>query len=257
VAELASPFLETFESPFSEFTWKKEVIGNYGWQRLNNVGYDKTYASVCNIDENTSSGSQYTLTSPNFDLSLHKDLSPLLSFRTAYSMRKSGSAGERVVVYGSDDCGDTWKVLKSLIGITSLSSTNQFIPDWTPSSNSDWKLQVIELAQYGFENSTNLLIRFEVTSNAGNSVFIDDVNVDRNVLSTDDVSMIDHRFNLIPNPSTGSFKVEHNSVFDPIHIDVIDVLGQKLQTLKIETQANGQVQQEISIDRSGIYFIRV
>lgn len=257
VAELASPFLETFESPYSEFTWNKEIVGNYGWQRLNNIGYNKSYASVCNIDEKTSVGSQYSLISPNFDLSLHKDLSPLLSFRTAYSMRESGSAGERVVVYGSDDCGETWKVLKSLIGITTLSSTNQFIPDWTPSSNSDWRLQVIELSQYGFENSTNLLVRFEVTSNAGNSVFIDDVNVDRNVLSTENTTLMNAGFALIPNPSTGNFQVSIDAIYEPINIEVIDILGQKLQTLNIEASPNGQIQQEIRIDRSGMYFIRV
>lgn len=257
VAELKSPFLETFQSPFSEFTWKKELIGSYGWKRLDQTGYDKSFAAVCNIDENTTSGNQYSLTSPNFDLTLHKDLDPILSFRTAYSMRESGSAGERVVVYGSDDCGETWRVLKSLIGISTLSSTNKFIPDWSPSSNGDWKLQSIALKQYGFENSTNLIVRFEVTSNAGNAVYIDDINVDRNVLSTGDVSMISRRLTLIPNPSTGNFVVDLNSIYEPINIEVIDILGQKMQTLKIEAQANGQIRQEISIDRSGMYFIKV
>ena len=94
-------------------------------------------------------------------------------------MRQSGSAGERVVIYGSNDCGETWRVLKSLIGITTLSSTNQFIPNWAPTSNSDWKLQIVNLDQSDFAASTNLILRFEVTTNAGNAVYIDDINVDR------------------------------------------------------------------------------
>ncbi|MFT5725568.1 MAG: PKD repeat protein [Bacteroidia bacterium] len=257
VAELASPFLETFESPFSEFTWEKETIGNYGWKRVNNVGYNVGYASVCAIDDKTASGLKFSLTSSNFDLSLHKDLDPILSFRTAYSMRASGSAGERVVIYGSEDCGETWRVLKSLIGITTLSSTNQFIPDWAPTSNSDWKLQVISLKQYGFENSTNLLIRFEVTSNSGNTIYIDDINVDRNVLSTGQNKLNSISFNLLPNPSAGNFEVRLNAVYETINIEVTDILGQKLQTLKIAQQADGRVEQEIFIHQAGIYFIRV
>ena len=257
VAELASPFLETFQSPYSEFTWKKESSGSYGWERLDKVGYDKSFSVVCKVDENTTVGNQYSLTSPNFDLSLHKDLSPVLSFRTAYSMREAGSAGERVVIYGSDDCGETWRVLKSLIGITTLSSTNNFIPDWAPSTNSDWKLQIVNLDQSDFAASTNLILRFEVTTNAGNSVYIDDINVDRNVLSTRQPTLSSLQFNLVPNPSEGQFRVELNSQNERINIDVLDVLGQKIQTLNVTPSADGQVNQEISLLQSGLYFVRV
>lgn len=257
VAELASPFLETFQSPFSEFTWKKETIGAYGWERLDKTGYDKSFGVVCNVDDNTPIGSQYSLVSPNFDLSLHKDLSPVLSFRTAYSMRQTGSAGERVVIYGSNDCGETWRVLKSLIGITTLSSTNQFIPDWAPSTNSDWKLQVVNLDQSDFAASTNLILRFEVTTSAGNSVYIDDVNVDRNVLSTRNKTLDATQFNLVPNPSEGQFRIELNSQNERINIDVLDVLGQKVQTLNVTPNANGRVNQEVSVYQSGLYFVRV
>ena len=254
VAELASPFLETFQSPFSEFTWKKETIGAYGWERLDNTGYDKSLSVVCNVDEETPIGSQYSLTSPNFDLSLHKDLSPVLSFRTAYSMRQSGSAGERVVIYGSNDCGETWRVLKSLIGITTLSSTNQFIPNWAPTSNSDWKLQIVNLDQSDFAASTNLILRFEVTTNAGNAVYIDDINVDRNVLSTRNKRLDATQFNLVPNPSEGQFKVQLNAQNETINIDVLGVLGQKVQTLNVTPDADGRVNQEISVYQSGTIF---
>ncbi len=257
VADWSSPFIETFESPFSEFTWIKEGDEKYGWKRLDNEGFDHGFGAVCIINNETPVGTKYDLYSPNFDLSLHKDLSPILSFRTAYSMRESGSAGERIVVYGSDDCGNSWRVLKSFIGITSLKSKDGFNPGWKPSSTNDWKLQTVNLNQYGFDSITNLLLRFEVTSNAGNSIYLDDINVDRNVLSTGDLMNNTFSFSLVPNPSSGKFDVQLENISEPIHIDVIDVLGQKIQTLEITGSNTGQIKQPILIEKMGLYLVRV
>ena len=257
VANLASPFIETFESPFSEFTWTREKSGPYGWSRKDNVGYDGGFANVCTIDENTTEGRTFTMYSPNFDLSLHKDLSPMLSFRTAYSMRKSGNAGERLLVYGSDDCGETWRTLKSIVGITTLTSTGSNIPDWKPSSTSDWKLQTVELAKGGFENSTSLLLKFEITSYSGNSVYIDDINVDRNVLSTRDLQDLNKSVSLAPNPSAGSFDIRMFNFYGPIHIEITDILGQKIQTLEVVNNSETITTKNIIITNSGVYFVHV
>lgn len=257
VADLASPFRETFESEWSEFTWSREEDGDNGWKRLTGNGYDQSYAAVCAINSETSGGMQYNMYSPNFDLSAHKSLSPVLSFRAAYSMRESGSAGERLVMYGSDDCGQTWKVLRSLIGITTLKSKDGYNPGWAPTSNSDWKVHSVALDQYGFENSTNLILRFEVTSNSGNAVYLDDINVDRNVLSTPDFYTSNIGFSVAPNPSSGDFEVRVNEIYEPINIEVTDLLGQKLQTLNISNINNGQVRTGLTIHGSGVYFVRI
>lgn len=257
VAELSSPFLETFESVFSEWTWTKETQDEYGWKRLENEGYDNSFATVCVIDEDAPLNAQFNLYSPNFDLSLHRGLSPILSFRAAYSMRESGSAGERIVIYASRDCGESWTVLKSLIGISTLKSVNGNNPDWSPSFTSDWKLQTVNLGVNGFDTSTNVILRFELTSNAGNSVFLDDINVDRNVLSTERLTSKDIGFNIAPNPSSGSFTLKLENIFDTINIEVLDVLGQKVQSLEIGATQHGQIEQSLSIAESGIYLVRV
>ena len=65
------------------------------------------------------------------------------------------------------------------------------------------------------------------------------------------------QFNLVPNPSEGQFRVELNSQNERINIDVLDVLGQKVQTLNATPNANGRVNQEVSVYQSGLYFVRV
>mgnify|MGYP001942358891 CR=1 FL=1 len=257
IGDLSSPFKEDFVSPFSGLTWSQEKDDKYGWSRIDGKGFDNDFSMVCTIDNETPNGQQFNLISPNIDLSLHKDLAPVLSFRTAYSMRASGGAGERIVVYGSDDCGETWSVLKAFIGVSTLTSTGSNNPGWEPSSASDWNLQTVNLNQHGFQNSTNLLIRFEVTSSQGNSVFIDDINVDRNVLSTGRIQSSQFSFSLVPNPSTGIVSIKLSNVNTPINIEVLDILGQKIQTLnKIENQY-GEITKTLSIQKSGMYFVRV
>jgi len=137
-----------------------------------------------------------------------------------------------------------------------LSSTGSQIPDWEPSSASDWRLQTVNLAQNGFENSRNLLIRFEVTSAAGNSVFIDDVNVDRNVLSTRNPSMLNNVLRVTPNPSDGEITVSVDGLNQDINIEIINTLGQKIQSLKLEANG-GVIQERITLPASGMYLVRM
>ena len=256
VSEVTSPYYEDFDNEWAPFTWKYDVDGNYGWRHEKTSGFENSDAIVCRIDDDTPDGVQYSVTSQNIDLDLHKDANPILSFRTAYSMRATGGAGERLVVYGSDDCGQTWSVLKAFIGVTSLSSTGSQIPDWEPSSASDWRLQTVNLAQNGFENSRNLLIRFEVTSAAGNSVFIDDVNVDRNVLSTRNPSMLNNVLRVTPNPSDGEITVSVDGLNQDINIEITNALGQKIQSLKLEANG-GVIQERITLPASGMYLVRM
>ena len=256
-ADIKSPFIEEFESQYSPLLWDMESdVEGYGWKILDGKGFSGK-GMVAVIDENAPLNQEYNLYSPAFDLSLHERLNPVLSFRTAYSMRRTGTSGERIVVYGSDDCGQTWKVLGALIGISSLKSVGGETPGWEPSNASDWKVHQFSLDQHGFEESTNLILRFALTSNQGNSVFIDDVNVDRNVLSTEDINKSNIRFDVVPNPSSGQFTIKIEDVYEPIHIEITDILGQNLQTLEDHGSSVGHVHRNVSVSKPGVYLVRV
>ncbi|MCB9261385.1 MAG: PKD domain-containing protein [Flavobacteriales bacterium] len=256
VSYLKSPFYESFDSDVSEFTWPKELKYKYGWKRVSGVGYNNSTAEVCVIDADAPV-TTFALYSPYFDITPHKDYSPILSFRTAYSLPAAGGSGDRMIVYGSSDCGTTWRVLGAFIGITTLKSVDGTTDNWSPKSNADWKIQKLGLSQNGFEQSTNLIFKFEVTSNSGNSIYLDDVNIDRWVLSTDNKKVYNQALNLVPNPAQKNFMVEISEIFEPINIEITNIHGQKIQSLSIDASQNGEINAPISIENSGVYFVRI
>ena len=50
---------------------------------------------------------------------------------------------------------------------------------------------------------------------------------------------------------------EIEGIYEPIHIEVLDILGQKMQNLEVDEFKNGRLLQPISIEKQGIYFVRV
>jgi len=247
--EWTSPFKEDFDGQFSRDLWPAETVGSYGWQILKGNSFSGDYAMVGVVDNQTVVNQKYNFYSPNFDLSSHKDLSPKLSFRLAYSARESG-AGERLIIYGSDNCGVSWLALKGLVGSSSMFSKSGNNPGWKPTSPGDWKTIEVNLDQHGFAVSTHLSLRFELTSSAGNSVYIDDINVDQFVLSTPNSTQAIQGITVFPNPNTGSFVIRTEPIHGAINIVVSNPLGEIVRTLRSDKQ-----EIEVNLHTAGLYVI--
>jgi PKD repeat protein len=251
VADWASPFKEDFDGQFSSSLWPRETIETYGWQILKGNSYSGERCMVGVIDNSTPVNQKFNFYSPNFDLSRHKDLSPKLSMRMAYSLRQAG-AGERIIIYGSNNCGKTWLALRGLIGSTTMFSKAGNNPGWAPTSQNEWKIIEVNLDQHGFASSTSLMLRFELTSSGGNSVYIDDINVDQFVLSTPFNTLANNQIRVFPNPSNGSFTVQSDGINEAINIEISNPLGEivrSLVSIKSET--------EVNLPASGMYLLRI
>jgi PKD repeat protein len=95
-----------------------------------------------------------------------------LSFDVAYSRRNSMN-NEILRVLTSNNCGNTWTQRAQYSGPTLetvAATTTEFFP-----TNSQWSNKQITIAQA--DKVENLLIRFEFTSNSGNNIFIDNINI--------------------------------------------------------------------------------
>ena len=77
-----------------------------------------------------------------------------------------------LIIYASEDCGKNWRIFQGYTALNGL-STSDDAPGWVPTSNQDWGLKQISLSKYS--TSTNLMIKFVVNSQIGNSVFLDDI----------------------------------------------------------------------------------
>lgn len=123
------------------------------------------------------------------------------SFRYAVAS-KPGFAMDQLNVSVSQDCGETWESVRTLLGPLLYAATNKANP-WNPSSNSNWRKITIGLNDY--VGNQPIMIKVNFTSGGGNNAFLDDFRLD--VTLDQDELDADH-IRIYPNPSTGGFGVQ-------------------------------------------------
>lgn len=239
VAESKAPFGQDFESNTSVNSWQfeKDLEGN-GWERNISTGYSGNNSIMAYVDENTPQSLRMKAISEAVDVSEYEV--PLnLHFKYAYARRVS-SASEILLVLGSVDCGQSWATLKAYNSTNLV--TGPVSPNWVPQSKSDWGRASISLSKY--KDETNLFLRFDVISQQGNSVFIDDINIGEFALSTPELYH-EQAWKVIPNPAQNSFIIKTENNTPKGKILVRDLTGRLL----LEKQINSE---QMTVNSSGL-----
>lgn len=270
-AEVKTAFIHVLAPevyPFSEsFEWMNELDSNR-WMVLNadendgfevetQIGYTGNYCvRLNNFNQNGSYVDE--LVSTTMDLSTLNS-SSVISFtcRIANAKRTSGDL-ERLRIFFSDDCGATWDLKKTLFG--SALATTTSTTAWEPSSQSDWKSVYIEnIAASYFVEGFRIKIEFE--SDAGNNLFIDDINLFNGTSSDDPVGIEENVLNLNvwlqPNPSKEGISIHfQQEAEEQLELVLYNALGEKLDQ---KTRQAGEA--EVSFNQNalkpGIYFVKV
>ena len=258
-AQVSNTYSEDFENPTEYFShWFSKDLDNNGnawWLNLN-AGYSGSNSVMMNAYGNYAYDVDQ-LFSPSYDLTYIT--SPVLTFRCAAATKATDAAdvNDKLSVYSSTNCGDTWLLKSSFTG-TALINNNYHPEEFVPSNPSQWALKTVNIAS---AVSPNTRFKFEYTAgNAGNSIFIDDVNI-TGVLGIDGNSIEDANVSIYPNPTeqTATLSFHLNKKGDT-KIELIDVLGKKI----MEVNNNNQLEGEHSIQISkhdlnlinGIYFVK-
>ncbi len=239
VAESKAPFGQDFESNTSVNSWQfeKDLSGN-GWERNTLIGYSGNNSIMAYVDENTPQSLRMKAISEAVDVSEYEV--PLnLHFKYAYARRVS-SASEILLVLGSVDCGQSWATLKAYNSTNLV--TGPVSPNWEPQSKSDWGRASISLSKY--KDETNLFLRFDVISQQGNSVFIDDINIGEFALSTPELYQ-EQTWKVTPNPAQNSFIIKTENNTPKGKILVRDLTGRLL----LEEQINSE---QMTVNSSGL-----
>ena len=239
VAESKAPFGQDFESSTSVSGWQfeKDLSGN-GWSKSSSTGYSGSNSIQAYVDENTPQSLRMKAISEAVDVSEYEV--PLsLHFKYAYARRVS-SASEILLVLGSIDCGQSWATLKAYNSANLV--TGPVSPNWVPQSKSDWGRASISLSKY--KDATNLFLRFDVISQQGNSVFIDDINIGEFALSTPHLDY-EIPWKIFPNPAKNNFIVETESKVINGNLSIVDLTGRILLEKKINSD-------QMTINSSGM-----
>ncbi|GAB4131429.1 MAG: hypothetical protein Fur0041_01810 [Bacteroidia bacterium] len=224
-----------------------------GWTRVTTVGATGTCSARL---DNTSSmvGQVDEFISPAIDMTAMT--SPVMTFKVAYAQRTTGDADKLRVLF-STDCGQTWIQRYTKAGAnlsTSSATTSSFVPN-----ASQWRQETITITSQ-YQTATNLRIKFEFTSDGGNDIFLDDINIQGTTGINDENAGV-NAFDIYPNPSQDNATIAFNlSDNENVSLQVLDMTGRVVMDVY-----NGDLNagthrfdiQTAGLLSKGIYFVRV
>lgn len=252
---LYSEGFEGITIPNSDWKVRNPLPGGNTWKQTNiaaasgskSVMITNTADAAATIDE---------LISPSINVAAIAGNAPTLTFKVAYAQRTSASA-DKLQIYVSTNCGLTWVLRKTISGETLATAGVQNTP-FTPNS-SQWKQQAIPLSS--FISQTKLFILFRFTSDGGNNIFIDDINIsDTSATSVDEpvyTTTVD--LNIYPNPAEKNTAVLFTIPDEQkVELKVYDLTGKEVLTIYNGILSAGKHQYSIPEKNAlspGTYFI--
>lgn len=201
-------------------------------------------------------GSKDELVTPSYDLSSISN--PVLKYKVAH-IRKSSTDADRLLVYWSLNCGETWTLRQILSGPNLFTVSGFQAPYWTPSNSSDWVEKTVNLGT--ITNETNVRFKFAFESGGGNNFYLDDINID-GISSTNDLYDNIGSFNVYPNPTKDNAVISFNLTKNVGNLTIVvkDLLGKDVSSV-INGQSFAAGKYTLSVDEtnqlsSGVYFIQ-
>lgn len=128
--------------------------------------------------------------------------SPSLTFDVAYAFYTAapGNENDKLEVFCSTNCGATWTSIYMKAGTTLTTApltTAAFVP-----TAAQWRNEVVALPA-GASNNASVLVKFTATSDYGNNLYIDNVNLGQStVTAVKSVAATEFNVELFPNPSS-------------------------------------------------------
>lgn len=253
-ADYAGPTVEEFENT-TQFNnqWRVESDGGQAWTNTNAAAFSGSRSVRLRNFFTTNYREVDDLISPSYDLSATNN--PTLTFKVAYK-KKNSDSNDRLFVYYSTDCGNTWQ-LHALFNPSSISTSPDQSSEFTPTTTSQWLEKSVNILSISSE--TNVRFKFSFRADGGNNIFIDDININGTV-GISEMQRIGN-FNVFPNPTSSSAKISFNLVtpVKKLTINVKNSIGQEV-TRVINGQAFNTGKYTLQIDErkqlsKGIYFI--
>jgi PKD repeat protein len=217
------------------------------------------------IRNNTSLSNIRELVSPGIDLSTIPLSSRNLSYRVAFARRVSATSTDQLRVLASVDCGQNWTPLitrNNTSNPTLATVTGFVISDFIPEPT-DYRKDSVSLSALT-NGITNLLLKFEMRSDKGNNLFLDNVRIGNLALTSNfDIENEANKLdvNVFPNPSNGisTFSIR-NPKAGKVEIELLDVLGRKISEkglMDAQSEFSIQSNEVFGSVEKGIYFIKL
>ena len=180
--------------------------------------------------------------------------SAILTFSSAYAEINTGGGTDKLSVLVSDDCGATWKSAwsKSGAALSPYGASTSAI--MVPTNDDNWKNWEVDLSSFG----NNLLVKLEVETAKGNSMFLDDIGI--RMTKTNFTSITENSnssgISISPNPTSNVTVISFNgNDMNGSVLSVIDVTGKIIVVKTIDS--NEDVQLDVTNFNAGVYNVQV
>ncbi|MBL7888765.1 MAG: PKD domain-containing protein [Bacteroidia bacterium] len=246
---------ETATIPGTDWNIKNMNSGSNTWQITTTAAATGTN-SVRILNTSTSVGHVDELLGPSIDMTQIAGTTPTLTFKVAHAQKTSTSA-DKLQFYVSTNCGETWVLRKALTG-ASLSTAGVVGTSFVPNA-SQWVTQSVNLN--GYTSQTNLYYMFRFTSDGGNNIYIDDINLAGTQVGIEDEIANNLNFNVFPNPSTENTTISFDLI-DKLNVDlrVLDVVGREVSVIYSGNLNNGEYKYNVNEHAklaAGVYFVKL
>ena len=188
-------------------------------------------------------------------MNLSGTAAPVLSFDYAYAQRDANS-NDKLEVMVSNNCGSSWTNVYSSSGYTlatALPMPMAYLPD--VNDISQWQTVTINLTGY---NSPSVLVKFVVTNDNGNNLYIDNVNLNQ----TQPVGLIketklSNQVSIFPNPTSGNATLKVFSLSSgKSKLILINTMGQIVSSKTIDLfSGNNNILIDTKEFSNGIYSV--
>lgn len=263
-----NPSTAVYAVPAYSESFESSTILNTDWKVRNRESDPATWVqtpaasvtgnkSVRIVNSADAAGFVDELISPSFNIDSISGINPQLTFKVAHAQKTSQSA-DKLQVFVSIDCGINWVLRKTISGAnlsTAGIQSSSFIP-----TASQWAQQSVSLT--GYSTQHNLFVMFRFTSDGGNNIYIDDINISgTSTASINEENSNPFDFTIYPNPADKNATVnlaltEKQSVI----LDITDITGKKLATLFSGEMNAGEHTVDIMKHTAlsqGVYFVNL
>lgn len=231
----AAPLIQDFAStafPYSEYK-VSSATGNNWTYSSGTMKYD------CYNYANNSKGD---LSIEPVNLSSLTD--PSLSFDVAYRGYTAATPeNDKLEVFVSTNCGTTWTSVYNKQGATLSTGATQ-TASFTPASAADFRNETVSLA--AFAGQSEVFIKYVGTSNYGNNMYIDNINVSSATsVSENELTSL----SVYPNPASTEVNVSFEAKNANYLVKLVDLQGRVISNQNL-TNLNGT--QVISIPTENV-----
>jgi len=251
----ASFYSESFEGsavPNADWNVRNANTGSNTWVQTTAAAATGT-KSIRIVNSSTYDAHVDELISPTIDITAIPG-TPSMTYKIAHAQKLSTSI-DKLQVYISTNCGQTWSLRQTISG-ASLSTAGIVSGSFVPTA-AQWVTKTVSLGT--ISTATSALIMFKFTSDAGNNIYIDDINIMGSVGIDELANNIN--YTIYPNPAEDNTMVsftllENNSV----NIKVYDIVGKEINSVFEGNLGNGEHQFPIAEKThfaAGVYFLRL